>query len=117
MEDIQEEFVYEVATDHVILAKIVDPVVFVDDSKFVNVALPSDVSDCLLEKEIVDSSIEVATLYENDDVAAIETTEEDESEDVDALQKELKSIYIFLTKCASKVDGKKNHELKTCTMF
>ena len=53
MEYIQEDFVYEAPSDHVSPAKIVDPVVFVDDSKHVNVAVPSDMSDCLLEKEII----------------------------------------------------------------
>ena len=62
IKDSQQDFVYEEANDHVSLTKVVDPVVFVDDNKLVNVAVPSDVSDCLLEKEIFDRSIEASTI-------------------------------------------------------
>ena len=47
---------------------------FVDDNKPTNVVVPSDVSDCLPEKEIIDRSIEAATVYENDELASIEAT-------------------------------------------
>ena len=58
MEDSQEEFDYEVASDHVILEKVVDPNVLVDDSKLVNVVVPIYLSDSLFEQETIDSNIE-----------------------------------------------------------
>ena len=71
-------------------------------------------SDCLSEKGIVDRSIEAATIYENDEVAAIETIEEEEeeSDDVNALQEKMKYIHIFSDKyfqCAGKEENQKNH--------
>ena len=66
MEDSQEDFDYEAANDHVILAKVVDPVFLADDNKPVNVVVPSDVSDSLSVQEIVDSNIEAAIVVEND---------------------------------------------------
>ena len=58
MEDSQEEFDYEVASDHVILEKVVDPNVLVYDSKLVNVVVPIYLSDSLFEEETIDSNIE-----------------------------------------------------------
>ena len=45
VEDSQEDFDYQAASDHVITTKVVDPVVLADDNKPVNVVVPSDVSD------------------------------------------------------------------------
>ena len=67
MEDIQENFDYEAESDHVIPTKIVDPVFLNDESKHVNVVVPSDVSDSLSVKETVDSSIEAAIVAENEE--------------------------------------------------
>ena len=39
VEDNQDDFVYEEANDHVNLAKVVDPDLFVDDNKLVNVVV------------------------------------------------------------------------------
>ena len=58
MEDSKKEFDYEVASDHVILEKVVDPNVLVDDSKLVNVVVPIYLSDSLFEQETIDSNIE-----------------------------------------------------------
>ena len=51
MEDSKDDCVYEASRDNVIPTKIVDLVVFVDDSenKHANVAVLNDVSDSLSE--------------------------------------------------------------------
>ena len=68
VEDSQDDYVYEAASDHVNPKNIVDLVVFVDDSekKPANVTVLIDVSDSLFEKEIVDSSIEATIVAENE---------------------------------------------------
>ena len=66
MEGIKEDFDYEAVNDHVIPTKVVDPIVLAYDNKHINVVVPSDVSDRLSEQETVDSSIEVATISENE---------------------------------------------------
>ena len=47
VEDNQEDFDFDAVSDHVIRAKVVDPVVLPDDNKPINVVVPSDVTDCL----------------------------------------------------------------------
>ena len=80
MEDSQDDCVYEAASDHVILAKDVDPVMFDDDSesKPITATVFNDVSDSLFEQEIVDGSIQAAIVAENeqqpDDSITKETT-------------------------------------------
>ena len=68
VEDSKDDYVYEATCDNVIPTKIVDLVVFVDDSenKHANVAVLNDVSDSLSEQETIDSSIEVETVAENE---------------------------------------------------
>ena len=65
-EDNQDDYVYEAVSDHVSPTNIFDPVVFGDDSKPVNVVVPSVMSDFLSKKEIVDSSIEATIVAENE---------------------------------------------------
>ena len=57
MEDSREDCVY--------VASNVDPVMFDIENKPVNIAVLSDVSDSLSEKETVDSSVEATTVVEN----------------------------------------------------
>ena len=78
MEDSQDGCVYEVASDHVIPANNVDPVMFDDDSenKPVTAAVLNDVSDSLFEQETVDSSIEAAIVAENEQQPADSITKE-----------------------------------------
>ena len=68
MEDSQDDYVYEGATDDVIPTKIVDLFVFVGDTenKLANVAVLNDVSDSLSEQETINSSIEATTVAENE---------------------------------------------------
>ena len=65
MEDSQDDCVNEAASDHVIPANDVDPVMFDDDSesKPVTAVVLNDVSDSLFEQEIDDSSIRETTTY------------------------------------------------------
>ena len=72
----QEDFDYEAASDHVIPAKIVDPAVLANDNKPVNVVVPSDVSDSLSKQETVDSSIDAATVPENEKQPVNSSTKE-----------------------------------------
>ena len=59
VEDSQDDYVKEAASDQVILAKDVDPVMFNEDNegKHVTAAVLNDVSDSLFEQETIDSSI------------------------------------------------------------
>ena len=57
MEDSQDDCVKEAASDHVIPAKDVDPVMFDDDSegKPITVAVLNDMSYSLFERETLDN--------------------------------------------------------------
>ena len=95
VEDGQDDYVYEAASDHVIPAKIVDLVVFVDDSenKPANVAVLNDVSDSLFEQETIDSSIEAAIVAENEQQPADITKETTCSPPQNQKTRSLKEIY------------------------
>ena len=71
------------------------------ENKPINAVAPIDVSHYLSHKDIVDNIIEVATVYDDDEINSIETTEKEDEElqDVNVFQEDLKSIHIsFLTK-------------------
>ena len=95
MEDSQEDFDYQAASDHVITTKVVDPVVLVDDNKLVNVVVYSDVSDSLFEQETIDSSIEAAIVVENGQQPVDSITEETTTDSPPQNQKtrSLREIY------------------------
>ena len=78
MEDIQDDCVYDVASDHVNPAKDVDLVMFDDDSesKPVTAVVLNDVSDSLFEQEIVDGSIEAAIVAKNEQQPAYSITKQ-----------------------------------------
>ena len=78
VEDSQDDFDYEATSDHVILAKDVDPVMFNEDNegKHVTAAVLNDVSDSLFEQETVDRSIEAAIVAENEQQPADSITKE-----------------------------------------
>ena len=75
VEDSQDDYVYEVASDHVIPANDVDLVMFDDDreSKPVTATVLNNVSNSLSEQEIVDGSIEAAIVAENEQQPADST--------------------------------------------
>ena len=50
------------------------------ENKPINVLAPFDVSHYLSHKDIVDNIIEVATVYDNDEINSIETTEKEDEE-------------------------------------
>ena len=78
MEDSQDDCVYEETTDDAIPTKVVDPIMFVDDSEIkpVNVDMSSDVSNSLSEQEIVDNSIEATIVAENEQQPAHSITKQ-----------------------------------------
>ena len=78
MEDSQDDCVYKAASDHVIPANDIDPVMFDDDSesKHVTAAVLNDVSDSPFEQEIVDGIIEAAIVAENEQQPADSITKE-----------------------------------------
>ena len=76
VEDSQEDYFYEVGSDHVIPTKVVDPVVLVDDNKPINVVVPNDVSDSLFDQETIDSNIEAAIVSQNEQQLVDSSTKE-----------------------------------------